>query len=400
MNVVILVAGSRGDVQPYVALGRGLRRAGHGVIVATHAHFAPLVTTAGLGFHRVTGDPVEAMHRLRPAMTGGRTLLRFLPELVNFIRPQAAQARADLTAACAGADLVVKATLTAHLGQAAAAARGIPAVTVAIYPAFHATRAFPHPAFPQRQWGPAYNRLTHHIFRWAFQQAFGRLTGTRWPFEGPTAYIYSPSVVPPPPDWPADVAVTGYCFLDEPEWEPPDSLLRFLDAGAPPVVFGFGSVPDPDPEGLTAIALNALRETGLRAIFLTGWGGLRATVCQNGVLALDSVPHAWLFPRVAAVVHHGGSGTTGAAVRAGIPSIVVPYFADQPFWARRLHALGVAPRPLSRHRLTVKGLTAALVHATGPQMSASARTLGEGVRAEDGVTQAVHALEAAAASIR
>jgi UDP:flavonoid glycosyltransferase YjiC (YdhE family) len=193
--------------------------------------------------------------------------------------------------------------------------------------------------------------------------------------------------------------VTGYWFLDPPaEWQPPVELLRFLDGGPPPVYVGFGSMGDAEPERVTRMVLEALKQTGQRGVLLTGWGGLQRTEGQERVFFVEDVPHAWLLPQMAAVVHHGGAGTTGAGLRAGVPSIVLPLAGDQHAWAGRVASLGVGPRMERMARLTVEGLAKgidAAVNDTG--MQARAAALGAKIRAEDGVGTAVGIIERAAA---
>jgi len=211
----------------------------------------------------------------------------------------------------------------------------------------------------------------------------------------PVVYGYSEQVLPKPRDWPDFIHVTGYWFLHEHGWTPPRDLLDFLADGSPPVYIGFGSMVDRDPERITEIALNALRYSGQRAIFLRGWGDLQQADLPPNVFMIDNAPHEWLFPRMAAVVHHGGAGTTAAAIRAGVPSIVVPFFGDQPFWGDRVALLGVGTAPLARKTLTGAQLAGAIDRAISDNnIRANAAALGERIRVEDGVARAVEIIEA------
>jgi UDP:flavonoid glycosyltransferase YjiC (YdhE family) len=208
-------------------------------------------------------------------------------------------------------------------------------------------------------------------------------------------YGFSPSVIPAPADWSADDHVTGYWFLDPPaDWTPPPDLLNFLQAGSPPVYIGFGSMGNRKPAEVTDLVLQALAKTGQRAILLSGWGGLQKTDLPASVFMIDSIPHAWLFARVAAVVHHGGAGTTGAGLRAGMPSIVIPFTTEQAFWGRRVQDLGVGPAPIPRSRLTVERLAQAIQDAvTNRDMRQQAAQLGSKIRAEHGISNAVKIIE-------
>jgi UDP:flavonoid glycosyltransferase YjiC (YdhE family) len=207
----------------------------------------------------------------------------------------------------------------------------------------------------------------------------------------PYLYGYSPSVVPRPDDYPAWHHVSGYWFLDrDPSWSPPDTLVRFLEAGPKPISIGFGSMLGQDTEKLIDLAVRALQDSGQRAVLLGGWAVAGDLALPDSIFHIDAVPHDWLFPRMAAVVHHGGSGTTAAGLRAGVPSIVVPFFGDQPYWGRRVHALGVGPRPIQRKSLTVSKLAEAITMAVEDEgLRQNAAELGERIQAEDGVQSAV-----------
>jgi sterol 3beta-glucosyltransferase len=207
-------------------------------------------------------------------------------------------------------------------------------------------------------------------------------------------YGFSPLLVPRPADWPAQYHVTGYWFLDPPAaWQPPPAVAAFLAAGPPPVYVGFGSMRAADPQAQLALILDALAQAGERGVILTP-DGLPPVAVPETVLLVNDIPHAWLFPQMAAVVHHGGAGTTAAGLRAGRPTVVVPFFTDQPFWGRRVHDLGLGPPPLPHKRLTASGLAAAIRQARhDPQIQARAAALSTQLQAEDGVTTAIAALE-------
>jgi sterol 3beta-glucosyltransferase len=207
----------------------------------------------------------------------------------------------------------------------------------------------------------------------------------------PVLYSYSSHVIPRPNDWQETTRATGYWFLDRPsDFSAPPALVDFLTAGKPPVCIGFGSMTGRNPEQLTEIVLAALKQTRQRGILLTGWGGLSNADLPDEVFKLESIPHDWLFPQVAAVVHHGGAGTTAAVLRAGVPSIIVPFFGDQPFWGQRVAQLGVGSKPIPKKQLTVERLVATIEMAVSNQeMRDRAATLGQNIRAEDGVKEAV-----------
>jgi UDP:flavonoid glycosyltransferase YjiC (YdhE family) len=202
-------------------------------------------------------------------------------------------------------------------------------------------------------------------------------------------------VVPPSVDWGQDVHVTGYWFLPpDADWQPPEDLEAFLAAGPPPVYVGFGSAVTGDAGQLTQVVLAALARTGQRAVLGVGWEALSGDALPEQVHAAGSIPHSWLFPRMAAVVHHGGAGTTGAGLRAGVPNVIVPFTSDQPFWGRRVFQLGVGPRPIPRRALSANRLSDAISTAvTDERMRTRARALGEALRREDGIAQAIDLID-------
>jgi sterol 3beta-glucosyltransferase len=214
-------------------------------------------------------------------------------------------------------------------------------------------------------------------------------------YETPMLSAYSPRLIPHPDDWPANLQLTGYFFLDsQPDWQPSPALQHFLDAGDPPIYIGFGSMGGTNPESLADILLAALEKSGQRGLVLSGWGGLRLERVPESVFIADTVPHRWLFPRMAAVVHHGGAGTTAEGLRAGVPNVIVPFILDQPFWGERVHAMGLGPKPIHHKKLTADRLAKAIQTAiSDSQMRQRAQAIGEAIRDENGVVNAVRIVE-------
>ena len=406
MQVTLLTHGSRGDVEPFVALGKGFVQAGHTVRLAAPEGFNSLAASHGLDFVGLPGEP----HRLVQSLVemAGRNPLRMVAVTSRFVVPLAARVFERVEAACDGAQVLVHSFLLTQAGHEVAKKLGIPDVSAQFFPIFAGTAQFAAVTFPDLPLGGLYRRLSHGITTQTFQQG-GRILYwwvrranphlpplTGWPFSSkdgrrpPILFAFSPHVVPPPTDWPGDAHVTGYWFLDEPgAWEPPAELLDFLEAGRKPVSISFGSTVTREPDELGETVLRALALSGQRGV-LVGTG-LPKEVLPVDVLALDYVPYGWLFPRMSAVVHHGGAGTTGAGLRAGVPNIVVPFTSDQPFWGRRVHDLGAGPRPIAAQHLTAERLAGALVRVVRDKdMQYRARTIGECLRAEDGVSQAVN----------
>ena len=416
MKVTILAVGSRGDTQPYVALGAALRARGFRVRVACSRTYQDLVTGAGLECLPLDADPREllASEAGQAWLAAGRRPVPLLRRLRALVGPLMRRFLDEAAAACEGADAIVYSVL-GMAGYHVAERRGIPACLAVLQPV-EPTAAFPSVATPGgRSLGPLGNRLSHLLVEQLAWQAFRRPVN-RWrrealglpplPLHGPyrrlrrerqpVLHAYSPTVVPRPADWPDHVHVTGYWFLDPPRgWVPPPDLEAFLAAGPPPVAIGFGSMVPRDLAAVGRLVLEATHRAGVRAVLLGDLADLPAVrAAGERVHAVRDVPHAWLFPRVAAAVHHGGAGTTAAALRAGVPSVACPFFADQPFWAERVHTLGAGPRPLPARRLDAAALAAAIRQATGdPRLRARAADLGRRVRAERGASRACDLIE-------
>ncbi len=409
MRLTILAYGTRGDVQPYVALGLGLRAAGHSVRLAAPRSFEPFIRAHGLEFAPIAGDPVEISRTL--VDRGAGSPLRIIAAIVGLMRRLAVPVMLDVQAVCRDADAILYSFHMAVPGHTIARLRGIPDFFAHVFPLCVPTSAFPSVIFPNLPLGGAYNRLTHVLMDqiiWQTHRLFQRSLGRShpdlpprlyWPFgerATPVLFGFSPLVVPPPADWGEHVHVSGYWFLDgQRGWSPPADLVKFLDAGPPPVYVGFGSMVTRNAARLTRIVAEALRQSGQRGVLLGWWGAVGegdALPRPSGddLCVIESAPHDWLFPRTAAVVHHGGAGTTAAGLRAGIPSILLPFTNEQPFWARRVQRLGVGPPPIPIRRLSSDRLAEA-IHAavTDRAMRERAAEVGAKIRAEDGVGRAV-----------
>ncbi len=411
MRITILTLGSRGDVQPYVALGLGLKNAGYDVCLATFESFQPFVEATGLKFFPMRGNPEEELktEEARKWLDSDGNPAEFMRHFIALTKKRMETAFEDAWHAAQDCDTIIYSTL-GIAGYHVAEKLRIPSMMSNLQP-FSATKEFPTVGDPfSFSLGSLYNLNSHFWTDQLFWQPF-RKDVNRWrkevldlppvPFWGaykqlkqdriPILYGYSPSVIPKPKDWQDFYHVTGYWFLDaDEEWQPPQTLVDFLEAGAPPVYIGFGSMSDKDAEGLSQMVSDAVAQVGCRAIISAGWADLRPYSSDNIYLA-GSVPHSWLFPQMAAVVHHGGAGTTAAGFRAGVPSLIVPYFADQHFWAKKVEELGVGPASVRRSQLTVDKLAEAIKIALSDQnIQTNARRLGEKIRAEDGVETAVN----------
>jgi sterol 3beta-glucosyltransferase len=423
VKVLIMTLGTRGDVQPFVALARGLAAEGHDAVLAAPHRYDEFVRGNGVRFAGVDDGPMRLMDRGSAAdgdsvvddvalggLSGKLAVAKQMPGLFARTLEDCWSVAQD-----AGADVVVH-NGQVIAGQHVAERLGIPAVLALPLPMYVPTREFPWPGQSLPRFVP--NRLTflgmkgpamvfgRTLDRWRASIGLPKRAGRHDPLrapdgsQAPVLHAISRHVVPRPADWPTTATMTGYWFLTDPEPAPlPRGLVEFLDAGEPPVFIGFGSMSGPDPAATTATVLAAARRAGVRAVIGTAWGGLTTNATDNtDVFAINEVPFDQLFPKMAAVVHHGGAGTIAAAVAAGRPQVVCPFVADQPFWGQRVHDLGVAPAPIDQRHLDADRLATAIDRAVADTRLASAATrLGRLVLAEDGVHEAVRQLETIAA---
>lgn len=412
MRIAILVVGTLGDVRPLLALGVGLRQLGHDVTVATHERYEEEVRAGGMDFKSITVNPLAVMETSDGLdwLRSQSNPVKAVRAMTGMLRPVLRQIFDDSWQACKEADALICSQLCVH-GWDIAERLGVPCVFTPLFP-LRRTRSFAAVHAPQLPLGPVYNLLTHLASQQISWQPFRDITnawraealglppepvwGARrlmgWPGV-PVLSGFSEAVLPKPRDWPANHHVTGYWSGNSPAVEPDGAVVDFIADGAPPVYVGFGSMADPEPERLADVIRGALRKTGRRAVVATGWAKLPLETSDQ-MLVVPAVPHEWLFPRVAAAVHHGGSGTVGATLRAGLPSVVVPYFFDQPLWAQRLARLGVAGRPLPRASLTTERLAAALTDVLNDADKRDrARAISRRVKSEDSVGRAVRLID-------
>ena len=420
MRVLLLGMGSRGDVEPMLALGCRLKDAGYAVSLAAASDFRELVTGRGLDFEPFSFDVQEgASSDLGRKWLGGSSANQqrealLMRQVVRYIAEPLAD---DLIRLVDRADAFVASAMTFEAMEPLARRAGKPLVHTMFQPTWPTaegasstfalrpgSRSWLNSAW---SWGAAFAawdvlRSPGGVMRRrlgmppaSFREYVAAARRT------PTILAASPWVVPRPPEWGRAIRQTGFWFGEaDPTWTPPADLAAFLgedlvpahSTADAPVYLGFGSMATEDPEGVVRTFVEAMRRLGRRGVVSAGWARLHADDLPDTVLPIGEVPHAWLFPRVAAVIHHGGAGTTASAFRAGVPQVIVPHIADQPYWGRRVHELGVGPAPLRRKDLTVDALNAAVSAALRPEASSAAYDLGTRIRAEDGVGDAVRIL--------
>lgn len=419
MRITVLAIGSRGDVQPMLALAVGLQQTGrHQVRFAAPDNFESITREHRLDFFPLGLNTQEMLGsgELKAGIETGRNFLLWFLQVIRLIRPMLEGLMERTWLACQEAETIVFSTI--GIGAYHAAEKlGLPCLMATPIPGLAPTRAYPNPGgvFPPLPLGGGYNLLTHllsgqilqtltgpYINRWRRKKLnlpaipfgkypYSQLHGKPVPVLG----SYSSIVVPRAADWGEHVHITGYWPLEPaPDWQPPTRLVDFLESGPPPVYIGFGSMASRSPRQMTRVVQEALERSGQRGVLATGWGGLESADMPDNLFMLESVPHAWLFPRMSAVVHHGGSGTTGAGLRAGVPSVLVPHMGDQPFWGQRITELGVGPPPIPRQQLTAESLAAAITCAASDMnIKARAAALGEKIRSEDGIGRAIRVIE-------
>ncbi|KAH0383213.1 UDP-Glycosyltransferase/glycogen phosphorylase, partial [Aureobasidium melanogenum] len=419
LNILIQIVGSRGDVQPFIALGNELQKFGHRVRLATHGIFRDFVTTSGLEFYPIGGDPNELMAYmvknpgLIPSMktmqageiTKKRTMICEMLEgcwrsCITPDEPTGAPFIADA--------IIANPPSFAHIHCAQALC--IPVHLMFTMP-WTATKSFPHPLanVKDNKAEPGMvNRLSYAMVEWMTWQGLADVVNdwretidlepvptTEGPFLAytqniPTTYCWSAALVPKPQDWGQHIDVCGFFFRDMPDHKPPQDLQDFLDAGPTPIYIGFGSIVLEDPEKMSIIIAEAVKNTGVRCILSKGWAGLSNVRKSPNIFELGDCPHEWLFQHVSAVVHHGGAGTAACGLKNGLPTLVCPFFGDQPFWGEMIYAAGAGPRPIDHKSLTAEKLGEAIDFLTTPEARHSARQIAQSMSAENGVKAAVH----------
>ncbi|KAJ5919710.1 hypothetical protein N7454_009545 [Penicillium verhagenii] len=418
LNIVIQVVGSRGDVQPFIALGNELQLYGHRVRLATHPVFESFVLESGLEFYSIGGDPSELMAYMvkNPGLIPQMKSLR--GGEIQRKRAMVAEMLRGCWNSCINDDPVSRAPFVADAIIAnppsfahvhCAQALSIPVHLMFTMP-WSSTRAFPHPLanLKYSTTEPKIaNYISYGIVDWMAWQGLGDIINewrssldlepipaTEAPclaetLKLPFTYCWSPSLVPKPSDWPSNIDVCGFFFRSLPDYKPPLDLDLFLQNGSPPIYIGFGSIVIEDPVSMTSIILEAVRSLGVRAIISRGWSKIGEAASDNQVFYLDDCPHEWLFQHVAAVVHHGGAGTTACGLRFGKSTTIIPFFGDQLFWGNMVASCGLGPKPIPYRALDSENLADAIRFCLHPRAQSAARDVANRMSHENGVSAAV-----------
>lgn len=402
MKVLLITLGTRGDVQPFTVIGSRLKAEGHDVHIAADTGFSQMITAEGLTHHPLPLDFQEIIQN--PDMQAAITTLSgkfkafgLASEIMN--KQFSAMWHIGLDIA---PELILyhfKGVIAPYLGRRL----NVPAWPVMLQPGFTPTRTYPQFFLTTRQLGSMGNLVTHQLFG-AGVRFFSTLLIKRWVKATSTQvgpimdlqvgyspdgsakrlHAYSPQIAPLGSDMPRNDQQVGYAFADPAAFTPPSELTNFLSDGETPIYVGFGSMPGINHERVSNALVGALELTGLRAVIATGWGGIGELSSTAKWHVVDAVPHSWLFPKVAAVVHHGGSGTTHEGLRWGRPAVVCPLFADQPFFGQQVAQLGAGSAPIAQRLLTAENLAVALEYALSEKVAMNAKSVGDIVAKEDG----------------
>ncbi|CZT44010.1 related to sterol glucosyltransferase [Rhynchosporium secalis] len=435
LNIAIHIVGSRGDVQPFIAIGKVLMQApyNHRVRLCTHPVFKDFVEENGLEFFSIGGDPAVLMAYMvkNPGLMPGMESLKAgdvgaqraaIAEIIegcwrgciepgNGIRekPDAKFTREEEIVRLFIADTII-ANPPSYAHIHCSEKLGIPLHMVFTMP-WSPTQHFPHPlaSLDRNESDPGFaNYISYTMMELiAWQSLSDVINGFRVktlqldpisPLWGhmflsrmkvPFTYIWSSALIPKPPDWESHINISGFAFLDQSSaYKPPNDLMAFLNAGAPPVYIGFGSIVVDRPNDLTKMIFGAVKRAGVRALVSKGWGRIGAGDVPDGVFLLGNVPHDWLFKHVSGVVHHGGAGTTAIGIATGKPTVVVPFFGDQPFWGAMIHRAGAGPEPIPFKKMTEETLAHSITTALGPMVQRDVQMMADKISGEDGAVDA------------
>lgn len=404
MKFIVVTYGTEGDARPFAAACRGLMDAGHEATLLADAATLGCAQALSVPTIALSGDIRGILtrdHAIAGLVAKGGGFNQTARALAKIANDNAESWLRTIVESAKGCDAILAAGLAAFAGFSAAEYLGIRGIGSGMIP-ITPTAAFPSPFLPPK-WVPRpLNRASHHLVNAVLWKSFRDKTNAARAMFGlrprkavwaglPMLYGVSPNLLTAPTDWPANAYLCGQWFAPSPAWKPPPTLANFLAAGEAPIYIGFGSMTGFDNARLLDALIDAV--AGRRALFSPGWSGIPPKALPDNFFTIGDTPHDWLFPRTSAVIHHGGSGTSHSVARAGVPSIVVPFAGDQFFWAERLRLAGVAPAAVNSRQPKAEAFASALDFTATPQVRNRARVLGETMRAERGVVDAVVALE-------
>jgi sterol 3beta-glucosyltransferase len=414
MNISIITLGSRGDIQPYIALGLGLKNNGFNVKIITNENFNDFVKSYNLVFHSLRGD----VHALVNSEEGKNLLesgysLKFITKFTKLMSSYFENFFDDMIEGAKDSDFIIFSPLC-FVAQEVAEYLGIKSMGANLQP-FNRTKEFPSFMLPEKfNFIPGYNMFTHIAFEQAIWQSVRYIVnknivqklnrkkiglwGKRNNLEKnnfPMIYGFSKHIINRPYDWKSNHHITGYWFLDTKEnWIPEDSLLKFLDTDKKIIYAGFGSMVNRDPEETSNMIIKSIKGLNIKLIIMTGWGGLSINQEHEDIYVVNQIPHDWLFPKINGAIHHCGAGTTSATLKAGIPNISIPFFGDQHFWGNRVYKLGLGTEPINRKDLDSINLRNAIINATtNENLINRSKIISKKINAENGVESAVKVID-------
>jgi sterol 3beta-glucosyltransferase len=418
MKVAILTLGSRGDLQPFIALGLGLKNVGYDVLLISSKNEESFAKSFGLDFYTLDVDVQKLMEGEDiQKMAKSDNPLKFITSHLKsskILKEKMVAVFGEIWEACQNSDAIIYHP-GMQIGYFIAKELNIPSILASPFPAT-STKDYPSILFYSGvRLGKIYNQLTHFIFDKVFWAMSKSAVKEFWNTEiktkidlsvsalkrqessgMPIIYGYSEHLFERPEEWAENIQITGsWTIYDEPNWTPPDELVSFIKDGTPPVYIGFGSIKDVSKFNETfKILVEALKISGQRGIIVLGWNKLdEAQTLPENVYLLDNAPHSWLFPQMSVVVHHGGAGTTAAGLNAGKPTVIIPHSADQPAWGKRVYELGVGAKPIPKAKLTAVKLADAINEALNPKIVENAERLGNNLRKENGVETATQIID-------
>jgi sterol 3beta-glucosyltransferase len=412
MKISILTTGTRGDTQPYIALGKELKELGHEVKVAAFENYKGLVEGHGLNFHPIEGDISKISKEMAKSSIESDSPIKFFTsfrKMRPYIKDKQIAMQRDLFEACKEAEAIIYHP-GAAIGEFAGEHFSVPTILATPFP-MAPSKEYPALIFYHMRWGKSANLLTHKLFEKGFWMMVKSPIGQYWKeqfgelpknFVNPytkEATAHHTSVMSMSqhvfPQSNEQTKGLGYWFLDEDlsSWQPPQDLVSFIESGKPPVYVGFGSIYDENAAETTKLVLESLRNAGKRGIIGMGWNTMEGMEEYEDMYFIESIPHTWLFPKMAGVIHHGGAGTTAAAFRTGVPSVVVPHGNDQFAWGKRTEELGVGSSPIPRKKLTVDNLTEGINKMLEMEIVENAIELGKKLQRENGARDTAHYID-------
>jgi UDP:flavonoid glycosyltransferase YjiC (YdhE family) len=417
LRILLIAFGTRGDVQPTIAIGKALKALGHEVGIFTSFNFEDWVIKHNLTFYRSSLDVKKMMQEGEGqdwAENGSKPIFqaKLMRKLVN---QDGWLLSKELWQICQNMDMLISSFTSNTYVASMAEKLNIKHISLMFQPSLIASRSgmvLPKALFPNKTnfinylfskiliepacwylYGPLTNRIRKELLGLPLLNEREYLKRAKQTL---TLHTYSNKIVPQPLDWPSSFHTTGYCFFDEDnqEWKAPKELIEFLDTKEPVISVGFGSMTGRNREHFSKQVLEAIKKVGCKAVLLSGWSEIKNNGSSKNIFEISHIPHRWLFQRVKAVVHHGGAGTTAAGLREGKPTVIVPHLGDQPFWGERIFQLGLGAKPIFRNELNATNLAKAIYTViSDQQIEKNAQTIAKELEKEDGLKQVVKFIE-------